>query len=400
MDQYAMAFASARKLSSEWGSDELPFVAQNETAESSLASLNAIQAPPVGRILSFVMANTTDASSQTDGTLYQLDTAMKITIVVFFFFMIVALVVVFSKDPRCRCCCCCRVHGREEAKWPTPHEIRLERRLWYQHYLKPYIMVSVGVVWDVIWSGRGFFLNVRTLLILPVMFRYYLLSQVLTEENFVDQASPPDEENQFIATDNTTADSDDNKEKEKREKGKEPECSSQRCNGHLSSCIQRSKDSDSAKHLAEYYHDPVFQSSTPMMKVWDPCDKTDRYIPASCSICINDYRLGDTVVRSANTVDSEYCHHIYHLECMLQWLTYGKKLCPNCRHWFVPSMRIKDQMKLVQVTRSPSSHHLLDANQNVLTSVSESDITDTSLSFSGRLRDNENTLQDSSDHHA
>merc|ERR1711935_514469 len=37
------------------------------------------------------------------------------------------------------------------------------------------------------------------------------------------------------------------------------------------------------------------------------------------------------------------CPHVFHKECLMQWLTKGKKRCPICRHWFVPGSKIDDQ---------------------------------------------------------
>ena len=69
-------------------------------------------------------------------------------------------------------------------------------------------------------------------------------------------------------------------------------------------------------------------------------DGSFRHVEGQCALCIDDYEVGDCVVWS----DLE-CSHAYHKECLLQWLSKGKKRCPVCRHWFVPGARIEDQKK-------------------------------------------------------
>jgi hypothetical protein len=67
-----------------------------------------------------------------------------------------------------------------------------------------------------------------------------------------------------------------------------------------------------------------------------PC----RLVEGQCALCIDDYEPGDEVVWS-----SLECPHAFHKECIVQWLSKGKKRCPICRHWFVPGARIDDQKK-------------------------------------------------------
>lgn len=68
---------------------------------------------------------------------------------------------------------------------------------------------------------------------------------------------------------------------------------------------------------------------------------THRHVDGQCALCIDDYEAGDQVVWS----DLE-CPHAFHKECIMQWLSKGKKRCPVCRNWFVPGARIEDQKKL------------------------------------------------------
>jgi len=66
-----------------------------------------------------------------------------------------------------------------------------------------------------------------------------------------------------------------------------------------------------------------------------------RCVDATCAFCLDDYEVGDEVVWS-----DLHCTHAFHKECLMQWLSKGKKRCPVCRHWFVPGSKIDDQ-KLV-----------------------------------------------------
>jgi len=63
-------------------------------------------------------------------------------------------------------------------------------------------------------------------------------------------------------------------------------------------------------------------------------------IDATCALCIDEYEVGDTIVWSHDTTK---CSHVYHKDCLLEWLTKGKKHCPVCRSWFVPGSSIQNQ---------------------------------------------------------
>ena len=70
-----------------------------------------------------------------------------------------------------------------------------------------------------------------------------------------------------------------------------------------------------------------------------PSSKTGqhhRYVDGSCSICLLDYNVGDAVIRSTRI----RCPHAFHDECILSWLSKGKKRCPMCRHFFVPGAKV------------------------------------------------------------
>lgn len=62
---------------------------------------------------------------------------------------------------------------------------------------------------------------------------------------------------------------------------------------------------------------------------------------AECFICFKEYQSGDTIVWST----MEGCPHAFCQECILTWLSRGKKRCPVCRQWFVPPKPIAEQKK-------------------------------------------------------
>lgn len=74
-----------------------------------------------------------------------------------------------------------------------------------------------------------------------------------------------------------------------------------------------------------------------MIKIWDNNAGAWQVVEATCSICRTEYEAGTKVARSTVRKTKEYCSHIYHLECILLWLSLGKKRCPICRLRFVPA---------------------------------------------------------------
>jgi hypothetical protein len=46
---------------------------------------------------------------------------------------------------------------------------------------------------------------------------------------------------------------------------------------------------------------------------------------ATCAICLSSYNEGDVLKILPN------CHHIFHIDCISQWLTEHSNLCPLCR---------------------------------------------------------------------
>lgn len=66
-----------------------------------------------------------------------------------------------------------------------------------------------------------------------------------------------------------------------------------------------------------------------------------RCVSGHCAVCIAEYTAGDSVVWST----SEKCPHVFHDECILMWLSKGKKRCPICRNIFAPTKNASDHIK-------------------------------------------------------
>lgn len=60
--------------------------------------------------------------------------------------------------------------------------------------------------------------------------------------------------------------------------------------------------------------------------------KNRPYRDARCAVCMIYYENGDEVIWSPN----DECIHCYHSDCILTWLSRGKKKCPCCRMDFIP----------------------------------------------------------------
>lgn len=79
-----------------------------------------------------------------------------------------------------------------------------------------------------------------------------------------------------------------------------------------------------------------------MVKIANSVTGEARFVDASCSICLLDYKVGDAVIRSTR----RDCSHAFHDQCILSWLSQGKKRCPICRNFFVPASKV-DCKKLI-----------------------------------------------------
>mmetsp|Transcript_28435 Transcript_28435/g.82247 ORF Transcript_28435/g.82247 Transcript_28435/m.82247 type:complete len:415 (+) Transcript_28435:109-1353(+) len=60
--------------------------------------------------------------------------------------------------------------------------------------------------------------------------------------------------------------------------------------------------------------------------------KNRPYRDARCAVCMMYYENCDEVIWSPN----DECIHCYHSDCILTWLSRGKKKCPCCRMDFIP----------------------------------------------------------------
>ena len=94
-------------------------------------------------------------------------------------------------------------------------------------------------------------------------------------------------------------------------------------------------------------------------------DGEPRYVEGSCSICLLDYEVGDTIIRSSR----RECHHAFHDDCILVWLSKGKKRCPICRNWFVPGSKIDDKKVIAHDagyvhTTSPAGSNVVVADDD------------------------------------
>jgi hypothetical protein len=55
----------------------------------------------------------------------------------------------------------------------------------------------------------------------------------------------------------------------------------------------------------------------------------------SCTICLVEYRHGDLVQRNAFNEESKVCDHIFHPECITEWIELSRNSeCPCCRSPF------------------------------------------------------------------
>jgi len=90
-------------------------------------------------------------------------------------------------------------------------------------------------------------------------------------------------------------------------------------------------------------------------------------VEGSCVICFEEFEIGDTIVYSAATPS---CHHVYHKECMVEYLT-GRKLfkkqlktkdlldppCPTCRSTFCTLLPILDDEQEEEDTAQDTDDH-------------------------------------------
>jgi len=103
----------------------------------------------------------------------------------------------------------------------------------------------------------------------------------------------------------------------------------------LDSDIEEVSEDGDRRQISEcYICDEEDENATLYLKL----PVSGRCVDGTCAFCIDEYEVGDTVVWSGLQ-----CPHAFHKECLMQWLSKGKKRCPICRHWFVPGSKIDDQ---------------------------------------------------------
>lgn len=68
----------------------------------------------------------------------------------------------------------------------------------------------------------------------------------------------------------------------------------------------------------------------------------DSLTKSTCDICIMDYEIGDVVASSRNTD----CGHIFHKDCILEWLQ-KKQTCPCCRRNYLVGTNRKSGNDLI-----------------------------------------------------
>jgi len=69
-------------------------------------------------------------------------------------------------------------------------------------------------------------------------------------------------------------------------------------------------------------------------------------INKSCSICLNEYKMSDKVVKLA-------CWHAFHRHCITGWINQAKVECPNCRHLI---FHASDVSRFNEICRQPQQY--------------------------------------------
>lgn len=106
---------------------------------------------------------------------------------------------------------------------------------------------------------------------------------------------------------------------------------------------------------------PVGTDTPKVLKLWNSRDGAYHTTDAECAICLGEYERGDEIVQSSAHHGENVCPHVFHKECMMQWLERGHKRCPFCRNWFVCPEPLKQQMREAHVVTTQSLCHLYDA---------------------------------------
>lgn len=96
-----------------------------------------------------------------------------------------------------------------------------------------------------------------------------------------------------------------------------------------------------------YSYDPVpHLSKEKMMELLVPISQSQQEVMTSdcCEICLNEWNDDDEIIDSCSRIvasPNPECNHVYHLECILQWLQHHPT-CPCCRAEYLPTIQDDD----------------------------------------------------------
>jgi len=129
-------------------------------------------------------------------------------------------------------------------------------------------------------------------------------------------------------------------------------------------------------------------------------------IKGMCVICFEDYKIGDAIVWSENV----QCNHVYHLDCMVEYLAQNSKRekhgandivdsnnpCPTCRRTYCAVTKEDVEQILIQKSSSvPSNQTTVNPNDNKDNNNNNSDDGTTSVEPE-TAADIENSVEDQS----
>jgi hypothetical protein len=80
-------------------------------------------------------------------------------------------------------------------------------------------------------------------------------------------------------------------------------------------------DNDNNEHDSHHQAARSYAARRPKVDIVLPTEEV-------CEICLEDFLADDVIAWSAH----EACHHVYHKDCLLEWLAQGRSgACPICR---------------------------------------------------------------------
>mmetsp|Transcript_18811 Transcript_18811/g.26520 ORF Transcript_18811/g.26520 Transcript_18811/m.26520 type:complete len:199 (+) Transcript_18811:528-1124(+) len=96
---------------------------------------------------------------------------------------------------------------------------------------------------------------------------------------------------------------------------------------------QGSDDNDPVESIQQHHY------NEDALRLKIPETEKHKCVSGTCTICICPYEVGERVIWSTN----ESCKHAFHEECILLWLSKGKKRCPVCRYYFCPTLHLNKE---------------------------------------------------------